>query len=178
MPASPVSVAANIDRFTGFADRYDAVRPRPPAVIADILTLLAGVQQPRLVVDLGSGTGLSTLMWAGRAQEVVGIEPSADMRGQAEARLRAEGRTGANLGVRFVDAVSSQSGLPDAMADIVTASQSLHWMNPGPTFAEVGRILRVGGVFGSYDCDWPPTMNWQAERAYSEFVDAAEALVT
>ena len=34
------------------------------------------------------------------------------------------------------------------------------------TFPEVGRILRTGGVFAAYDCDWPPTMNWEAEQAF------------
>ena len=52
--------SANVKRFTGFADVYDAYRPRPPAVLADVLCGLAGVERPTLVVDLGSGTGSST----------------------------------------------------------------------------------------------------------------------
>jgi SAM-dependent methyltransferase len=45
---------------------------------------------------------------------------------------------------------------PQALVDaLVTCSQSLHWMEPEPTFAEVARILRRGGVFAAYDYDWP-----------------------
>ena len=36
------------------------------------------------------------------------------------------------------------------------AVQALHWMEPAPTFGEVARLLRPGGVFAALDCDWPP----------------------
>src|SRR5215208_3354063 len=68
----------------GFAERYDRYRPRPPLAVLDLLPPLAGVDRPRLVVDLGSGTGLSTRFWAERAEEVVGVEPNARMRAFAE----------------------------------------------------------------------------------------------
>ena len=171
--STPSILAANLERFSGFADRYDAFRPQPPIILLDILTQLARVERPRLVVDLGSGTGLSTVIWSARAEQVVGVEPNADMRRQAQARLAAQ-PDAAN--VKYVDAISSQTGLPDASADIVTCSQSLHWMDPEPTFAEVARILRPDGVFAAYDTDWPPTLNWEAERAYRDFVERAEAI--
>lgn len=158
----------NLDRFSGFADRYDRYRPRPPAVIADILTQLVGMDRPKLVVDLGSGTGLSSEMWSGRAGEVIGIEPNADMRHQAESRLSG------TSGIRFQDGLSSATGLSDGSADIVTCSQSLHWMEPEPTFREVARILRPGGVFAAYDCDWPPTVTPEAEDAFRGFMADAE----
>jgi SAM-dependent methyltransferase len=170
---TPPHLAANLDRFSGFADCYDANRSQPPVILLDILTQLARAARPRLVVDLGSGTGLSTLLWSPRADAVIGIEPNADMRAQAERRAAAQPNAG---NVRFVDAISSQTGLPNASADIATCSQSLHWMDPEPTFAEVARIMRPGGVFAAFDCDWPPTMNWEAERAYREFVDRAEQI--
>src|SRR5690348_8356511 len=91
---SDLDLSANIERFTGYADCYDAYRPAPPSVLAEILTRLAQVERPRLVVDLGSGTGLSTTYWAERANAVVGIEPSPDMRRQAEARTAALGAGG------------------------------------------------------------------------------------
>src|SRR5512135_3378396 len=163
----------NIERFSGLAAQYDANRPRPPQVLLDILTQLTGIAQPGLVVDLGSGTGLSTVVWAERAAQVIGVEPNADMRTQAEARTATLPNA---RNVHYVAAIGSQTGLPDGCADIVTCSQSLHWMEPEPTFAEVARILRGGGLFAAYDCDWPPTMNWQAEAAWNKFVGEGEVL--
>jgi SAM-dependent methyltransferase len=167
MTTSPAHISANVERFMGFADVYDAYRPRPPLAVLDILTQLAQAPQPALVVDLGSGTGLSTAIWAGRAAAIVGVEPSADMRRQAEARTAAL-PDAAN--VRYQAGYSNATGLPDACVDIVTCSQSLHWMEPESTFAEIARILRPGGVFAAYDCDWPPTVNWAIEQAHHTFL--------
>jgi SAM-dependent methyltransferase len=170
---SEPDLSANVERFTGYAGCYDANRPRPPAILAEILTRLAQVDRPGLVVDLGSGTGLSTMFWAGRAAAVVGVEPSDDMRRQAEERSAAVPAAG---NVRYQAGFSAAIGLPDGCADVVTCSQSLHWMEPEPTFAEVARVLRPGGVFAAYDCDWPPTVHWEAEVAYQETIRRAEAL--
>ncbi|HKN13829.1 MAG TPA: class I SAM-dependent methyltransferase [Candidatus Binatus sp.] len=170
MSSDRARVAANTERFSGFAELYDTHRPRPPEIIVDLLTQLAAKQRP-VVVDLGSGTGLSTLLWTRSAAAVVGVEPNADMRAQAERRA-ADSSAGA---VRFIEGLSTATGLPDRYADIVTCSQSLHWMEPNGTFAEVARILRDGGVFAAYDCDWPPTLNAEAEQAYNACRAKAEA---
>lgn len=156
-------LGANIARFSGFADVYDAYRPHPPAALADVLLAFIGDPRPRLVVDLGSGTGTSTRYWAGRAEQVIGVEPSADMRRQAIAATPMGN-------VTFRAGFSHETGLPDGCADIVTCSQSLHWMLPEPTFAEVARILRPGGVFAACDYDWPPiTPRWEMQEAYRRF---------
>lgn len=162
-------VSARVERFSGFSDQYDRYRPQPPSVIVDILTQLAGSERPALVADIGSGTGLSTRIWAGRAHKVIGIEPNPDMRRQAE-----EATDSPNIG--FQEGISTRTGLDDASVDIVTVSQAFHWMEPEPTLAEVARILRPGGVFAVYDCDWPPTFNVDAEKAYKEFSANARKL--
>ncbi len=171
MSADQARVAANADRFSGFAELYDRHRPRPPEVIVDLLTQLAAKDWP-VVVDLGSGSGLSTLIWTRSAAEVVGVEPNADMLAQARRRA-ADSSAGT---VRFIEGLSTATGLPDRYADIVTCSQSLHWMEPNGTLAEIARILRDGGVFAAYDCDWPPTLNAEAEQAYDACRAKAEAL--
>src|SRR4029079_9847651 len=102
--------------------RYDAYRPQPPLIILDILTQLAQVPRPELVVDLGSGTGLSTTIWAGRAESVVGVEPSADMRRQAELRTSALSDA---ANVRYQHGFSTATGLPAGCADHLACSASL-----------------------------------------------------
>jgi SAM-dependent methyltransferase len=153
---------------TGFAAGFDSNRPAPPPVLLDILCLAAQVDRPRLVVDLGSGTGLSTRPWAERADRVIGVEASPEMRAQAEAATGADN-------VRFVQAYAQATGLPDGEADLVTCSQALHWMEPEPTFAEAARLLRPGGVFAAYDYDWPPVVNWEVESAFEEVLRRVRA---
>jgi SAM-dependent methyltransferase len=153
---------ASVQRFSGFAELYDRARPTPPADLVDLLTQWAGVDSPA-VVDLGAGTGRSTLLWSGRAASVVAVEPSTDMRTSTE-RLVA-GRPEFTV----VDTTAEQTGLPDASADIVTASQALHWFDPDRALPEIARILRPGGVFAAYDSQWPPTVDPEVDAAYVEF---------
>jgi SAM-dependent methyltransferase len=161
-----------IDRFSGFADTYDAYRPHPPAVLCEVLSQLARQETPTLVVDLGCGTGLSTRLWESTARQVIGIDPTLDMRREAERQTVAPT-------VSYRAGFSHATGLPAGCADIVTCSQALHWMDPQPTFAEVARILRPDGVFAAYDCDWPPlTTHWAAEAAYAALQQRVSALST
>ena len=140
----------------GFAGGYDRFRPRPPRVLLEVLCRYVRVERPQLVVDLGCGTGLSTRAWSGVAERVVGIEPNPAMLAVAEQAP----------GVEYREGYAHQTGLPDAAADLVTASQSLHWMEPEPTFAEAARILRPGGVFAAYDYDWPPAVDPEVDEAF------------
>ncbi|MCL2300921.1 MAG: class I SAM-dependent methyltransferase [Firmicutes bacterium] len=148
----------NIDRFSGFADLYNASRPVPPEIIRTcILKYLAS--SPELVVDIGSGTGLSTMIWHGIASRVIGIEPNDDMRSAAEASVSAGN-------VAFQKGYSNRTGLPEGCADVVTISQAFHWMDIPSTLDEVWRILKPGGVFAVYDADWPPCVDWMVEKEY------------
>jgi ubiquinone/menaquinone biosynthesis C-methylase UbiE len=164
--SSPSDHEVKVGIWTGVADSYDAYRPRTPAALLNLLPQLAEVERPRLVVDLGSGSGLSTYSWAERAEQIIGVEPNDDMRRQAESKGAGQGVFGH---ISFRAGVSHNTGLPDACADIVTASQSLHWMEAQPTFAEVARILRPGGVFAAYDYDWPPLITPESDLLYDEF---------
>ena len=158
---SDAGFAPTIARFSGgFADNYDRCRAEPPAVLADYLGRLAGSSPPDLVVDLGSGTGLSTRYWAERARRVIGVEPSDEMRALAEARTR-------RANVSYRRGFSHRTGLADRSADVAFCMQALHWMDPQRTFDEAARILRPGGVFAACDYDWPPaTGAFEADAAW------------
>lgn len=151
--------------WTGKANSYDRARPTPPPVLLDLLTQLIHLPRPALLVDLGSGTGLSTAIWGERAQQVIGIEPNADMRNEAIHKI--EGHPYATH-IEYRDRLAHQTGLPDGCADIVTAAQSFHWMEPTITLAEIVRILRPGGLFAAYDYDWPPALHWELDLLAQE----------
>ena len=125
-------------------------------------------RKPELVVDLGCGTGLSTVSWKEAASRIIGIEPSGDM------LLVAQEKVGGNIS--FIQAYSTSTTLPDACADVVICSQSFHWMEPVSTLCEADRILRPGGIFATVDCDWPPKAKWQAEKAYMDLYGKAKSI--
>jgi SAM-dependent methyltransferase len=144
----------------GFADVYDRYRPSPPSEVLDVLTVVAGVERPGLVVDLGCGTGLATRAWAERVDEVIGVEPNPRMLERARAATE-------QSNVRYVEAFGAETRLPDGRADLVTSFQSFHWMEPQPVLAEAARILRDGGVFAACDYDVPPFVEPEVDAAFS-----------
>jgi SAM-dependent methyltransferase len=159
----------------GFVERYDRYRPRPPEALLDLLPSLAGVARLRDVVDLGSGTGLSTRFWSAQAEEVIGVEPNEAMRAFAEQATEASN-------VRYVDGSGYDTGLRDACADVVTAAQSLQWMRPERVFPEVRRILRRGGILCAYEYAalqtpmWEPEAEWEAVRVRTRELRAKRGL--
>ena len=70
--------------------------------------------------------------------------------------------------VTYISAFSDNTGLDNCCADVITCSQSFHWMNPETTISEVSRILKKGGVFAVYDYDWPPVCDWKAELEFNK----------
>lgn len=149
----------NMERFTGFADIYDMARPSVPDYPVQIVCKYLE-RSPETVVDMGCGTGLSTVVWSKVCKNVIGVEPSKDMLAIAKSR---ESDT-----IKFVQAFSDDTPFSNNYADVVVCSQSFHWMEPTSTLKEVNRILKEGGIFATIDCDWPPVANWRAESEYMQ----------
>jgi ubiquinone/menaquinone biosynthesis C-methylase UbiE len=152
-----------VSRFSGFAEEYDAARPRPPADLVELISGWARAPAPD-VVDLGAGTGLSTMIWADRARHVTAAEPSADMRAVAQRKIDAAASA---TSFTVTSGTAEDTGLAAASADIVTASQAMHWFDASRALPEIARVLRPGGVFAAYDCDWPPCIDWECDAAYA-----------
>lgn len=123
------------EAFRSSGERYDAIRPSYPAGVVDFL-VPAGA---RRAVDLGAGTGLFTALLDGHGLEVTAVDPSAGMLEVLRAALPR---------VRTVRAGGERTGLPDGCADVVTAAQAWHWIEPGAGAAEAARLLSGGGAPG------------------------------
>lgn len=160
----------NVQRFAGFGALYDESRPTAPQELIQILTAYLG-KKPQSVVDVGCGTGLSSFLWLNNADQIIGVEPSDDMRAVALAKWE---RMNQPASIQFVSALSHELGLPSDSADIVTCSQSFHWMEPQSTLREFARVLRPGGVFAAYDCDWPPVISWEIEQQYMKLTSLGD----
>lgn len=152
------SFKKNADRFSGFADVYDSSRPEMPLYPIEIIKKYLG-KAPDTVIDLGCGTGLSSIIWRGNCKKLIGIEPSDDMLSQAVEK--------ADETLSFRKGFGHDTGMSDSCADVVICSQSFHWMEPRSTLKEINRILKQGGVFATVDCDWPPVCSLNAEKSYS-----------
>ncbi|WP_059042916.1 class I SAM-dependent methyltransferase [Paenibacillus rubinfantis] len=160
----------NVDRFSGFGNLYDQSRPKAPVDLINILAMYLG-RPLEVIADVGCGTGLSSFIWLDHAKQIIGIEPNDDMRAVAITRWEENGRPGQ---LHFIKGLSYELPLEAASVDLVTCSQSFHWMDPQPTLQEIARVLRPGGVFAAYDCDWPPSASTELEQAYEALIQVAE----
>ena len=162
-----------LERFTGFSILYDESRPNPPKVLTKIVLGLLKKDKVKRVIDLGCGTGLSTFIWSPVANQVIGIEPNGELRQVAEQKAK----RGGYRNVFFKSADSYNTNENKSSIDIVTCSQSFHWMEPVSTLKEVNRILKHGGAFVAYDCDWPPTVAFEAENAFLSLDSRAKEIL-
>ena len=122
----------------------------------------------RFVVDVACGTGYGSAILAEAGATLVhgyDVDP---------ASIEFASREWAGPGVSF--AVADACLLPegDATVDAVVTFETIeHLPDPSAFVGEIARILREGGVFAACDCDWPPTMRWEAQAAYGSSVDLA-----
>jgi len=128
-----------LDPYIGRAADYAAFRPPYAREAIDDLCELASLSPQSIVADIGAGTGNVTRHLVARVATVFAIEPSAEMRQQAESLL------GAWPSFRSVAATAEATTLPDRSVDVIVAGQSLHWFQPQLALAEFGRILRPEG---------------------------------
>jgi SAM-dependent methyltransferase len=151
-------------RFSERALAYASGRPHyPPAIVAHLAREL-GLAPSAVIVDLGSGTGLSSRIFLQAGFQVIGVEPNARMREQAEQALAGV------PGFASVAATAQATTLDDACADCVIAAQAFHWFDVDAVRAEALRILRS-----------PPraALIWNVRRVQdSDFARGYEQLVS
>jgi SAM-dependent methyltransferase len=117
------------------AERYDRARPDYPVALADDLM----AERPKLVLDVGCGTGKAGRIFAERGCVVVGVEP--DPRMASVARRRgiqvevAKFETWDRAGRRF---------------DLLISGQAWHWVDPATGPRRAAEALRRGGRIGLF----------------------------
>jgi SAM-dependent methyltransferase len=124
------------------AERYTEGRPRfHPLVVEKIRAFLSTGLPVKRAIDVGCGTGLSTVALKEIAEEIVGVDMSLEMVALAERDERIE--------YLVTDAVR----LPFAadQFDLMTLSSAFHWLERDEFLREAGRVLRPGGQLIVYD---------------------------
>lgn len=131
---------------------YPRRQPYPPETF-DVLAELAGVAQPA-ILDLGCGTGDLTVGLAAFAATVDAVDSSAEMIAAAQAR-------GAPSNVRWLHAPAETAPVAGPY-DLVTAGESLHWMDWDAVFAMIRRVVKPRAFVAIVDRDYAHRSWWDA----------------
>ncbi len=166
-----MDLTLNAKRFSGkeYTQMYHDFRPDPPITIIQQSLNYLNQAKAELVIDMGSGTGLSTGIWTDFTEKIIGIEPGEDM-------IRLADQNNKSTKINYRQAYAHDTGLEEGIVDIISCSQSFHWMEPKTTLVEVSRLLKPGGVLVIFDVVWPPEVNSFYEQAYNDLFNRVEEL--
>lgn len=137
------------DHFSARAPHYAAWRPAYPEALGDFLAGL--VEERRLALDCGCGTGQLAVRLAGRFETVVATDASPQQIAHAVPCR----------GVEYRVARAEASGMADGSVDLVTAAQAAHWFEQDAFHAELRRVLEPGGAvalvtYGAIEAEGEP----------------------
>lgn len=121
--------------FGDDAATYERSRPGYPREVA---AHVAGLVNARTAVEVGSGTGKATEVFARPDLRLICVEPSAEMTEVLVAK---------NLpGVEVVVSTFEDWVGPDEPVDLMFAAQTWHWVNRTTGYDHARSMLRSGGM--------------------------------
>lgn len=132
------------ERFTGLAETYAKARPGYSDDAIEFIVSHSQLKPGRVLIDIGSGTGISSRIFAKRGLKVIGIEPNADMRAQAQLANGQLESSSIMLPV-YQEGTAEHTRLADHSADVVIAAQAFHWFVADKALPEFVRILKPDG---------------------------------
>lgn len=158
--------------FGSEAARYVAARPGYAGeaidhalrgirtAVASLVGTSSGDRASR-ILDLGAGTGKLTASLIGRADEIVAVEPDAEM--LAELRHLVPQATA-------LEGSAERIPLPDQSVDAILVGQAFHWFGRPQADREFARVLRPGGTVGliwnfpDQSVEWIPKLYLATKR--------------
>jgi SAM-dependent methyltransferase len=155
-------MANNTERFSDRVADYIKYRPGYPAEVLAFLQDKISFNPDYTIADIGSGTGISSLMFLSNGNTVFGVEPNKEMREAAEKLLADQTR------YKSIDGTSEATTVPDQSIDLIVAAQAFHWFNRQAFKSECKRIGKPGA-----HC----LLMWNERNVKSDFEKAYEDLL-
>jgi len=124
------------------AQRYAKGRPYfHPLIVNRIKGFLQITKPLTSALDVGCGTGLSTVALRGSAQNIFGVDASAEMIALAPREN----------GIRYFVAFAENLPFVKNQFELLSLSQVFHWLDSNKFLTEANRVLRPNGWLIAYD---------------------------
>jgi ubiquinone/menaquinone biosynthesis C-methylase UbiE len=149
-------------RFSDRVEHYIKYRPHYPTACIAYLKEHHGFHEQKVVVDIGSGTGISTELFLRNGNKVFGVEPNKAMR-EAGERMLAQYKQFVS-----VEGTAEATTLPKCMTDVVVAGQAFHWFDRVKAKREFQRIANEGAI---------AVVMWNDRTDATPFMRSYEALI-
>lgn len=125
-------------RFDGVADFYETYRPSYPQELVDHVITQSGIPSGGRILEIGSGTGRATFLFAQRGYSLLCIEQGQNLVTVAAQKLKP-------FQVEFVPVTfeawdESQTGF-----DLAISAQAFHWISKEVGYAKVAKVLKEQG---------------------------------
>ena len=125
--------------FDTVARQYDEFRPTYPPELVDSVIALSRLPEGGCILEVGSGTGKATRLFARRGFAVHCIEPGGNLAAVAARNLQEYPR------VTFEIARFEESPDHPAEFDLVMSAQAFHWVSAEIGYPKAARSLKPGG---------------------------------
>ena len=137
--------------FTLGAELYQQVRPNYPSEVTIWLQDRLHLDNTKIVIDLGSGTGKFLPYLLQTQANIIAVEPVPAMIQQLQEKYPA---------VQCLQALSDQLPLKDQSVNAITCAQSFHWFSNIETLTEMHRVLAPEGYLGLIWNQRDITVDW------------------
>jgi SAM-dependent methyltransferase len=131
-------------RFDGVAEFYAAYRPDYPDVLIECVISLTGIQKSGEILEIGSGTGKATALFAQRGYSILCIEPGENLVSVAKQNLANFPR------IEFQECAFEDWNERTNEFDLVISAQAFHWVPKEIGYAKAARALKANGYLALF----------------------------
>ncbi len=140
----PPDWEADSRRFDGVANLYDAYRPSYPNELIEDIIQISGIRSEGRILDIGSGTGKATLLFAQRGYTILCLEPGQNLIYVARKNLVSYPK------VSFVKARFEKWKCDKDEFDLVISAQAFHWVPEKVRFKKTANVLKHQGYLAAF----------------------------
>jgi ubiquinone/menaquinone biosynthesis C-methylase UbiE len=146
----PINWKEESERFDGVADLYEAHRPSYPTELIDDIISFSGIQPGGWILEIGSGTGKATILFARRGFSMLCLEPGQNLLAVAIEKLKPYQQVTFER-IRFEDWPAGQGEF-----DLVVSAQAFHWVPKEVRDVKAASVLKKAGHIALFWHMYPP----------------------